>query len=253
MRTDTQLYQLFRDNPKLLLDLLNLTTEDDYKLQSVSFKQLERTVDGLFSPGEQGPDLVIEFQAYRDEDIYFRAALSRGLHAKNNKHKKVFMILIFLDQKYDPKTQPWYDLSQAKNPYFQVYYLEEMLDHLTERNPAHPLTHLFAPVTVKDTNHLKDALEEHYQGIIEGNLENQRSALEVFLSWLSQRFPQREIKEAVMMFADLPPLEETKIYQELQQMKREAREEGGREMLNRLFEKGFLTEEQFQLGSKETL
>ena len=139
MKTDSQLLAIFQNNPDMLKELLGLDGEAPYRLKSEEFKNLARTADGVFDYDGAQIAYIIEFQGQKEPYIYHRAAMERIMYSQLHPEKRVYMVIVFLQEGFDPETEPWCGLSKAGNPYFRVLYLEDVLGDLAERDPDHPL------------------------------------------------------------------------------------------------------------------
>ena len=116
---------------------------------------------------------------------------------------------MFLSPKFDPKTQPWYQIITAGLPFFRVYYLQEILNALAIRDPDHLLLDIFFPLICDDEQVLRKDVGTHYKRIRQA-VEQDRvgsGAIRAFESWLLVRFNDRQEVDA--MITELVPLEES--------------------------------------------
>ena len=249
MRTDKQLYKIFRSEPQMLKDLLGIDSPAPYRFHSEEFKELARRADGCFDCEEAETAYIVELQAKLERFVYHRTEVERILYHQQHPEKKVYMILIFLFPEHDPKTEPWYSLSRDGNPYFRVSYLKELLDALAARQPDHPLLLVFKPIMEKDDARLRKDVGRCHQALRNADLEPETrdALLEVFESWISLRFKTLTREEVNAMFAISGEVEDTVLYK---QGREEGREEGqilgSLQTLEQLLSDGLLEEEAFE-------
>lgn len=76
MRRDSIFYQLFRQSPSLLFDLIPNPPDNagSYRFDSVAVKEPRFEIDGIFLPpqGEKGVVFFVEVQFQKDEQLYER-------------------------------------------------------------------------------------------------------------------------------------------------------------------------------------
>ena len=149
MKSDHELYALFQTNPDFLRDVLDLKVEDGYTFHSENFKTLERQLDGVYQK-DGCPDVwLVEFQGYppgkNSKDVYTSTIAGMSAFQLQYPNKIANGVIVFLSPRFDPKTQPWYQIVAASLPLFKVYYLQEILDALAIRDPNHLLLDIFFP------------------------------------------------------------------------------------------------------------
>ena len=212
MESDKQFYELFQSNPEFLSDLLNLGVRD-YHFTSENYKGIRREVDGVYShPGKQQA-WVIEFHGYpkkkKEMDIYTATFAGMVFFKRKHQDKDVTGIIIFLDPAHDPKVKPWQEIREANLACFQVYYLEELLRQLADRDPQHLLLDVFFPFLVDSREQLAREVPRRYQRILNAPLppQNRHGAELVFTSWLLARLgDEQEVQD---MLAKMIPLEDS--------------------------------------------
>lgn len=217
MRSDKQLYQLLAAVPEWFTPLTGIPLRGTYRFEAMSLKALEKAVDGVLLPETAGePVYLIEFQAYDDAQIYHRSLWS--LHYWHlHREEPAQAVLWFSDVSFDPKTAPWHELGRQDNPAFHVVYLAEILAKLPEN---HPLCALFLPFYEEKAEVLEQKLPAAYETLKEYQqtlpASKQAILLEVFFSWLLQRFKTMNRQEILAMIkAPTVPIEETRFYQEI--------------------------------------
>jgi predicted transposase YdaD len=109
VKTDNLFYELFRFLPQSLFELVGLPMPTPYTFESITFKETEKRLDGLFRPQTgEGSNIFLEVQGYRDETIYWR--LLREImtwYEQTNDTKPFLGIVLFLDKKYAPAKPMW--------------------------------------------------------------------------------------------------------------------------------------------------
>ncbi len=76
------------------------------------------------------------------------------------------------EKSLDPKTEPWTKV-------VRVYYRDELILDIANREPNHPLVAVFRPVFTKNRDELKKEAAKYYNQIAESNLPaDMRSKLE---------------------------------------------------------------------------
>lgn len=223
MDTDTVLYRLFRDHPDWLRDLTGLPIPTDSVATSQALKQLEIRCDLLLEPIDHNdPCWVIEFQFYHDHSIFNRAELARQLLWKhlNNRNdcrmrdyqpRRVKSVIIFGSQTELPNHTP------EDYPLTEVLFFDELLETLEQNQPDSPLLAALAPLS-QPLNLLENEASAHYHSI--RNAQELPSAdrdilTEIFLNLLLQRFKTKTHEEIRTMIAELTPIKETRVGQEL--------------------------------------
>ena len=136
------------------------------------------------------------------------------------------------------------------SPALQVFYLDELLQSLKEREPEHPLLAVFEPYIQKDKTILEKEATQYYNKIQESSISEtmKESLSDVFLSWMLIRFENKNYQEVLKMLTLATPLEETRAYKELVAIGREEGKEEGRdegiknkqiEVATKMLQKGF--------------
>ncbi len=234
MKTDKEFYKLFSASPQMLFELVGIQTNSIYTMISITLKEFEQRLDGFLEPkNPNAPVFISEFQGYDDDTIYHRIAKAMSTFGENNPKLQVRGFIIFTKKSYDPKTKPWYNLTESKDPWLQVFYLEDILKELEKKNSDHPLVLVFKPYLIDNDNELKNKSEEYYSKLKQTNLSNQvkEKFCSVFVNWLMERFKNLSYKEIITMIEKLTPIEETRAYKEIGELK-------AREIAKKMLEKG---------------
>jgi predicted transposase YdaD len=108
MKTDSLFYELFKLHPKSLFELAGLELDGEYVFESITVKSTEKRMDGFFRRKDgDGANGFLEVQGYDDDTIYWRQFREISTHYEQTKSKKPFVaIILFIDEKYDPKNCP---------------------------------------------------------------------------------------------------------------------------------------------------
>jgi len=226
MKTDELFYELFRFSPESLLELVQLEVRGGYRFESITVKSTEKRFDGYFkSDNENGPDIFLEIQGYRDNNIYWR--LFREIcafHEQRQNDRPFAAVVLFIDAALDPGNPP---LVPAPPNQLLRRDLAECLKNI--RDYATPLVAL-KPLTLSGKDELPEALGKWKAGIDAMGLpEARKKALEELLEYaILQRFQNLTLEEVRKMI-QLTPLEESVAVKELIQQGMERGMERGLE------------------------
>ncbi len=210
MRTDKQAYLIFRAGPELAFELAALPSPGPCRMESTTFKEIERTTDGLIVPeGSDQPLSLLEVQFYEDAAIYNRAATMMALAQQPHLPRPVQGMIFFATRALDPQTAPW-------NGIIHAVYLDEALRALQQNDPLHPLVAVFAPVFIEAPNELEDSAKHYYRAIETAPVAPglRHTLLRVFCDWLFERLKHKTRKE-ITMILDLPDVRDTIVGREL--------------------------------------
>ena len=128
MESDKQLFVIFEKDPNLFAHFVAFDPAAGYRFRSESFKDVELRCDGVFEPQDkEHPTLICEFQFQKDADIYPRTFEAMARYQLANKGRAVGGVILFLEEKYDPKPACWHCYTQGCHDYFQVLYLNKVL------------------------------------------------------------------------------------------------------------------------------
>ena len=180
---------------------------------------------------------VVEVQGYYDQNIYARTALEMSMLQKQNPHREIRGIILFLDPTLDPKTIPWTRIIQSIS-------LAEAVNRVQKDDPHHPIIAVFQPLLIENSENLEREAGVCYARIKNSMLPqpSKEILLEVFLSWIEQRLSHKGKKEIEeMMLGQLPDLRDTQSGKDLIAIgklegKREGKLEGKQEDLLEVLE-----------------
>jgi predicted transposase YdaD len=166
MKTDTQLYKLFSELPEYFFDLTGIHYSARYTLTSETVKEFSRSMDGLMKPDNpDNPYFVVEFQMQKDDTIYCRTVMEMAAIGIKHQQNTYYGIIIFADKTMDPVSEPWSSLFIKNSPALQVFYFDELLKSLKEKEPGHPLLAVFHPYLQKDQLILEKEAADYYNQI----------------------------------------------------------------------------------------
>ncbi len=230
MKTDKEFYKLFSADPKRLFELIGIPAQVDYTMKSITLKDFELRMDGfLESDDKNEPVYFVEFQGYPDETIYHRIIKAMAVYGETHPERPIRGMILFTKESLDPKTKPWYNLTQFKDQGFKVYYFDEMLKKLEEKEMHHPLVSVFKPYLIEDQEVLKEESKKWYVALEDGVLNKRVRDIycTVFIRWMQERFTKLTYEEIFIMLESLTPIEETISYKELvEKGKKEGKKEG---------------------------
>jgi hypothetical protein len=212
MESDKHFYEIFEINPQWIFELTERPSPGPCKFISLTLKAIERRSDGVLIPdADDQPISVTEFQMQSDRDIYNRIVIEMAMMKVERPDRQVEGLIIFASRDLDSRTEPWRDV-------VSVYYLDEMLAHLSLKSPAHPLVAVFQPL-VEPNRDLLESRAATYYNQIKLNTPDQRQQeklLSVFWNWYLQRFQERGLEEIdMMLLGKLPSLRETQAGKDL--------------------------------------
>lgn len=206
MKTDELFYELFRFSPESLLELVGLEAPGSYRFESITVKSTEKRFDGyLKNASDAGPDIFLEIQGYRDDNIYWR--LFREIctfHEQRKSNRPFVAIALFVDIALDPGNPP---LEPAPPHRLLRCDLMECLKKIGDN--ATPLV-VLKPLALQSQAELPKAVSEWKAGIDAMGLpESRKKALNEMLEYaILQRFKTFTLEEIRKMI-ELTPLEET--------------------------------------------
>ncbi len=210
MRTDKQVYLIFRAGPELAFELAALPSPGSCRMESTTFKEIERTTDGLIVPDEaEQPISLLEVQFYEDAAIYNRTVTMMALAQQPHLPRPIQGIVFFATRALDPQTAPW-------NEIIRPVYLDEALHFLKQSDPLHPLVAVFAPVFIETSNELECSAKHYYHALEKAPVASdlRHTLLRVFCDWLFERLKHKTRKE-ITMILDLPDVRDTVVGREL--------------------------------------
>ena len=185
-----------------------------YRFESVTVKSTEKRFDGYFkNVGNNGPDIFLEIQGYRDNNIYWR--LFREIcafHEQRKNHRPFAAVALFIDPRLDPGSPPL-----KPEPPNQLIRRDLVECLKSIRDNATPLV-VLKPLTLEDKADLPEAVGQWKAGIDEmGLAEDRKKTLTELLEYaILQRFKTITLEEIRKMI-ELTPIEETVAFKELAQ------------------------------------
>ena len=239
MRTDELFYELFTIDPRSLFRLLRLEFDGEYRFDSITFKAVERRLDGFCHRVDgAGPNLFVEIQGYDDPKIYWRLFQEICLYYQQHDDLDPFVaIALFLDDRYDPGDCPF---SQVNAPHqFLRATLQECLQDLSEAAGA---LSVLQPLTCTNKAQVFEHIHEWTGEIRSLDLPDEKiqTLLELLEYVIVGHFPTMSRKEIERML-HLTPIEDTQIGQELKELwTKEGQQKGEKKGLNKGLTKGEL-------------
>jgi predicted transposase/invertase (TIGR01784 family) len=220
MRRDSIFYQLFKQVPGLLFELVDTppTAANRYQFESVEVKETAFRIDGVFLPPVDVTPKVVFFaeaQFQKDENLYHRffSELFVFLYRNSIRYDNWRGVLIFGSRSLEPSNS---DIHQALLDSIQVQRI--YLDELSELQPQ-PLGLGLMVLTIAAEDRAIQAaqhlIEQAQQELDEAF--SQRAIIDLVITIMVYKFTQlsREEIEAMLGLS----LEESRVY-------RDAREEG---------------------------
>jgi predicted transposase/invertase (TIGR01784 family) len=225
MRRDSIFYQLFRQSPALLFELLEQPPENagEYRFDSVAVKEPKFEIDGVFLPPEtEVPGVVYfcEVQFQRDERLYERLFAESFLYFYRNRDRYANWraVIVYPDRRIEQREiLPYQALLNSAQ--VQRVYLEE-LGELAELPLGVALMVLTTVDEVEAPEVARDLLAR--AGQAELAEVTRRAIMEMIMTIMVYKFTQLSRQEVERMLGIR--LQETRVYQE-------AKEEGRQEAL----------------------
>ncbi|MBM4076288.1 MAG: DUF2887 domain-containing protein, partial [Planctomycetes bacterium] len=114
MQTDKHLYSIFSGNPEWLFELTGRPSPGPCQFESMSFKALELTADGVVVPETVKEAItIVEFQFQQDSTVYVRTVLEMALVQRKSPDRQVQGMILFLDENLDSRSEPWCQIVQS--------------------------------------------------------------------------------------------------------------------------------------------
>jgi len=213
MKTDKQVYKILAACPQWFFDLTKIESPGPCSFRSMAFKEV--IADGVLEPEiSNKPNFVVEFQAQSDETVYPRIALEMALLQRQRPTLKIEGVILFLDSSLDSKREPWCRMIQS-------FSVVEQLAELQKSQPDHPMVAVFSPLIIDNQKQLESEAVSYYNNIADSGLDQltQQVLVDVFVSWLLQRFCENDKQEIEkMLYGALPDLTETQSGKDLIQI-----------------------------------
>ena len=215
MHTDKELYLIFRACPELIFLLAHLPAPRSCKLESITVKALQRTMDVLVIPDDPAePLIVVEIQFHRSLDIYQRIIVEMALVQQQYPGRLVQGIIYFLDTHLDPATEPW-----KSSGLIRSVSIREEVENIERETPDHILVAALKPIFEPSQVKLEKEAASHYRRLEQSDLsaERREALCNAFTSLLSQRLDHYHLEQIAMML-ELPGLQNTVSGKELMAM-----------------------------------
>ena len=206
MKTDKQIFKIFQAQPQWLYLLAGEPSPGPCRFESKTFKEIEKRTDGLLVP--DSPDrkiAIIEVQGYEDSFLYQRVVIEMAMVQQEYVGRDVQGIILLLDDTTDPKTDPWRTVVRTIS-------LRKAVSKISKQQPKHPLVAVFWPLLAKTDAILERDAGPCYNLLQESDLPKpiRETLVNVFISWLEQRFHSKGKKEIEeMLLGKLPDLRDT--------------------------------------------
>lgn len=218
MRRDSIFYQLFRQSPALLFELLEQPPENagEYRFDSVAVKEPKFEIDGVFLPPEtEVPGVVYfcEVQFQRDERLYERLFAESFLYFYRNRDRYANWraVIVYPDRRIEQREiLPYQALLNSAQ--VQRVYLEE-LGELAELPLGVALMVLTTVDEVEAPEVARDLLAR--AGQAELAEVTRRAIMEMIMTIMVYKFTHLSRQEIERMLGIT--LQETRVYQEAQQ------------------------------------
>ena len=240
MRRDSIFYQLFRQSPALLFELLEQPPENagEYRFDSVAVKEPKFEIDGVFLPPEtEVPGVVYfcEVQFQRDERLYERlfAELFLYFYRNRDRYANWQAVIVYPDRRIEQREILPYQALLNSAQVQRVYLVE--LGDLTEL----PLGVALMVLTTVDEGEAPDAARALLVRAGRAALSEaaSRAIMEMITTIMVYKFTHLSRQEIERMLGIT--LQETRVYQEA---KEEGRQEALVQMIGRLFNHRFQQE-----------
>lgn len=225
MKRDSIFYQLFRQSPALLFELVPNPPQnaEGYRFDSVAVKEPRFEIDGVFLPPEGGTGTVFfcEVQMQRDEQLCERFFAEAFLYFYQNRSQFDDWQIVFI--------YPSRNIEQRNLfPYRGLLALAQVhrvyLDELGEIQDL-PLWVALMVLTVISPEQAPTAARELLtRAEQKAPAKTSRAIIDMVVTIISHKFEQLNRKDVETMLGIT--LKETKVYQEI---KEEGREEGREE------------------------
>lgn len=131
MKTDKLFYRLFQVLPVVLFELIDASPDlaGAYQFLSVELKELARTIDGIFFPGDEAPEepiYFLEVQFQEDDELYRRLMTEVFVYLGQYKPgRKWRAVVVWARRSLDPGIPIEYESALVENQIVRVY-LDEL-------------------------------------------------------------------------------------------------------------------------------
>lgn len=211
MKTDAQFNKIFSGYPQDCSLLFGLPDLGPCRFTSINLKEISRTVDGCMEPLDEAKPLrLLEFQMQSLKHITRRLGIERACVEIAWDPRPVEAYVIFATKSLDPEVEPWKNVVTS-------LYLDEAMEKLAKRDPAHFLVALFRPLLEPSDEVVEKmaALDYSLLADVVPPAASGTALPAIFLDWLAQRFSQHTSTQISKMIAQLTPIEQTALGREL--------------------------------------
>lgn len=241
MKTDKLFYRLFQVLPVALFELIGASPAfaGAYQFVSVELKELARTIDGIFLPGDEAPEepiYFLEVQFQEDDDLYRRLMTEVFLYLGQYKPgRKWRAVVVWAKRSLDPGIPIEYESALVSNQIVRVYLNE--LDVEGSSSVGLGIARLAVASQKKAETQVRSLVQRARQEITDDVLR--RDVIELIEKAAIYKFPQKSSKELQAMFGTTE-WEQTRFYQEVSE---KAKLEGKLETVPRFLKKGLTVQE----------
>ena len=225
MKRDSIFYQLFRQSPSLLFELVPNPPDNAqaYRFDSVAVKEPRFEIDGVFLPPESGTGTVFfcEVQMQRDETLCERLFAEVFLYFYQNRSQfdDWQVVFIYLSRSTEQRTLHPFRGLLALDQVHRVY-----LDELGDIQNLPLWVALMVLTTVSQSQAPAAARELLARARKEAPIKASHAIMDMVVTIISHKFNQLNREDVETMLGTA--IKETRLYQDI---KEEGREEGREE------------------------
>lgn len=176
-----------------MLELVHLDVQGPYRFESITVKSTEKRFDGYFKNlNNNGPDIFLEIQGYRDNNIYWRIFREICTFHEQRKNDRPFAaVVLFIDKSLDPGNPPLMPVPPHR--LMQCDLIECLKNIETDATPLVVLK----PLTLQHQADLPHAVDGWKAGIDAMGLpEDKKKILNELLEYaILQRFKEITLEE----------------------------------------------------------
>ncbi|MEN8443958.1 MAG: Rpn family recombination-promoting nuclease/putative transposase, partial [Cyanobacteria bacterium J06555_13] len=216
MRRDSIFYQLFRQSPSLLFELIPNPPDNaqDYRFDSVAVKEPKFEIDGVFLPptGIAGTIFICEVQFQKDELLYERiyAETFPYFYQNRTQFSDWQIVVIYPSRKTEQKDTYPFRSSIENGQIYRVY-----LDELGDIRQLPPWLALMVLTITDEAEAPTEARHLLGRARAEVSPEATRAIIEMVATIISYKFDQLS-REDVEKMLDIK-FEETRVFREIQE------------------------------------
>ena len=216
MRRDSIFYQLFRQSPALLFNLIPdpPTNAEGYRFDSVAVKEPRFEIDGVFLPpeGESGAVFFVEVQFQKDERLYERIwAESAPYFYRSSARFTDWQVVVIYPNRQTEQNNLYPHRSFLNGGQVHRIYLDELGD--IQQLPV--WVGLMVLTTIDEAQAPTEARHLLNRSQQEMSPANSRVIIDMVVTIISYRFGQITRREVEKMLNIT--FEETRVYQEIRE------------------------------------